>query len=294
MADEILTRTRYGEAFWRAHQEAWRRSELNQREYCEARRIPLEAFGNWRAKFKAEPQPRPRKLLYRRGELSHPLSHSPSHILSHVTYRRASKRPHLNNTDRFLFVWLYRWFPSVLGAIAIVRPETIVRWHRAGFRAHWRWRSRNRVARPKVLMEVRTLIGEMSRANRLWGAPRIHGELLKLGFEVAQSTVARYMCRRFGAPSQGWRTFLSNHADGIVAIDLFILPTVAFQILYCLVILRHGRRFWVSFGVTSNPTAEWISRQVTEAFPWDHAPQYLSFPKIISGRIDDAVRTRLG
>src|SRR5947207_12108657 len=99
----------------------------------------------------------------------------------------------------FSFVWLYRWFPSVLGAIAIVRPETIVRWHRAGFRAYWRWRSRNRVGRPKVLMELRTLIGEMSRANRLWGAPRIHGELLKLGFEVAQSTVARYMCRRFGA-----------------------------------------------------------------------------------------------
>src|SRR5205807_4089655 len=164
-----------------------------------------------------------------------------------VLRRRASKRPHLNNTDRFLFVWLYRWFPSVLGAIAIVRPETIVRWHRAGFRAYWRWRSRNRVGRPKVSIELRTLIGEMSRANRLWGAPRIHGELLKLGFEVAQSTVTRYMCRRFGAPSQGWRTFLSNHADGIVAIDLFILPTIAFQILYCLVILRHGRRFWMSF-----------------------------------------------
>src|SRR5437016_7345916 len=130
-----------------------------------------------------------------------------------VLRRRASKRPHLNNTDRFLFVWLYRWFPSVFGAIAIVRPETIVRWHRAGFRAYWRWRSRNRVGRPKVSIELRTLIGEMSCANRLWGAPRIHGELLKLGFEVAQSTVARYMCRRFGPPSQGWRTFLSNHAD---------------------------------------------------------------------------------
>ena len=115
----------------------------------------------------------------------------------------------------------------------------------------------------------------MSCANRLWGAPRIHGELLKLGFGVAQSTVARYMCRRFGPPSQDWRTFLSNHADGIAAVDLFVLPTVAFQILYCLVILRHGRRFWMSFGVTSNPTAEWISRQITEAFPWDHAPEYL-------------------
>ena len=192
-----------------------------------------------------------------------------------VLRRRASKRPHLNNTDRFLFVWLYRWFPSVLGAIAIVRPETIVRWHRAGFRAYWRWRSRNRVGRPKVSIELRTLIGEMSCANRLWGAPRIHGELLKLGFEVAQSTVARYMCRRFGPPSQGWRMFLSNHADGIAAVDLFVLPTVAFQILDCLVILRHGRRFWMSFGVASNPTAEWISRQITEAFPWDHAPEYL-------------------
>jgi transposase InsO family protein len=109
---------------------------------------------------------------------------------------------------------------------------------------------------------------------KLWGAPHIHGELLKLGFEVAQSTVARYMCRHSRPPSQGWRTFLSNHADGIAAFDLFILPTIAFRILYCLVIIRHGRRILVSFGVTANPTAEWISRQITEAFPWDHAPRY--------------------
>ena len=102
-----------------------------------------------------------------------------------VLRRRMPKRPDLNNTDRVLFVWLYRWFPSVLGAVAIVRPETVIRWHRAGFRAYWRWRSRNRVGRPKVSAELRTLIGEMSRANALWGAPRIHGELLKLGFEVA-------------------------------------------------------------------------------------------------------------
>ena len=192
-----------------------------------------------------------------------------------VLRRRAPKRPHLNNTDRFLFVWLYHWFPCVLGAIAIVRPETIIRWHRAGFRAYWRWRSRNHVGRPKVSAELRTLIGEMSRANPLWGAPHIHGELRKLGFEVAQSTVARYMCRHSRPPSQGWRTFLSNHADGIAAVDLFVLPTIAFRILYCLVIIRHGRRIWVSFGVTENPTAEWISRQITEAFPWDHAPRYL-------------------
>src|SRR6202171_5722172 len=107
-----------------------------------------------------------------------------------VLRRRMPKRPHLNNADRFLFVWLYHWFPSVLVAIAIVRPETIIRWHRAGFRAYWRWRSRNRVGRPKVSAELRTLIGEMSRANPLWGAPHIQGELLKLGFEVAQAQVA--------------------------------------------------------------------------------------------------------
>lgn len=115
-----------------------------------------------------------------------------------VLLRRMPKRPDLNNTDRFLFVWIYRWFPSILGAVAIVRPETIIRWHRAGFRAYWRWRSRNRVGRPKVSAELRTLIGEMSRANPLWGAPRIHGELLKLGFDVAQSTVARYICAAVG------------------------------------------------------------------------------------------------
>jgi hypothetical protein len=179
---------------------------------------------------------------------------------------RTPKRPHLNNTDCFRFVWLYRWFPSLLEVVAIVRPETIIRWHRAGFRAYWGWRSRNRVGRPKVSAELRTLIGEMSGS-----APSIHGELLKLGFGVAQSTVARHMCRHVS----GLATFLSNHVDGIAAIDLFVLPTIAFQILYCLVIVRHGRRLWVSFGVTANPTAEWISRQVTEAFPWDHAPRHL-------------------
>jgi transposase InsO family protein len=113
------------------------------------------------------------------------------------------------------------------------------------------------------------------RLPHLWGAPHIHGELLKLGFEAAQSTVARYMGRHSRPPSQGWHTFLSNHADGIATIDLFVLPTVTFRILYCLVIIRHGRRIWVSFGVSENPTAEWIARQITEAFPWDRAPRYL-------------------
>src|SRR5438094_9323602 len=191
-----------------------------------------------------------------------------------VLRRQVSKRPQLSNTDRFLFVWLYRWFPSVLSAIAILRPETIIRWHRAGFQSYWRERSCKRVGRPRISAELRNLIGAMSRANHLWGAPHIHGELLKLGFTIAQSTVARYMYRGW-PPSQGWRTFLTNHADGIAAVDLFVLPTIAFRLLYCLVILCHGRRLWVAFGVTTNPTAEWISRQLIEAFPWDSSPRYL-------------------
>src|SRR5882724_5770206 len=152
-----------------------------------------------------------------------------------VLRRRTPKRPRLNNTDRFLFVWLYRWFPSVLEVVAIVRPETVIRWHRIGFRAYWRWRSRNRIGRPKVSAELRSLIGEMSQANPLWGAPRIHGELLKLGFEVAQSTVAKYMTRRRGPPSQGWKTFFRNHFPDIGAIDMFVVPTIGFKLLYGLV-----------------------------------------------------------
>jgi transposase InsO family protein len=192
-----------------------------------------------------------------------------------VLRRRMPRRPVLTNIDRLLFVWLYRWFPSTVGALAIVRPETIIRWHRVGFRAYWRWRSRNRVGRPKVSTELRALIGEMSRSNPLWGAPRIHGELLKLGFDVAQSTVARYMVRRRGPPSQGWKTFLHNHLPDIGAIDMFVVPTVGFRLLYGLVILRLDRRRLVWINVTSNPTAEWIARQITEAFPWDLAPHYL-------------------
>jgi transposase InsO family protein len=115
----------------------------------------------------------------------------------------------------------------------------------------------------------------MSRANPLWGAPRIHGELLKLGFDVAQSTVAKYMERRQGPPSQGWKTFLRNHAPHITAIDMFVVPTIGFKLLYALVIIQLQRRHLVWINVTANPTAEWIARQITEAFPWDQAPRYL-------------------
>jgi transposase InsO family protein len=192
-----------------------------------------------------------------------------------VLRRRLPPKPKLTVADRLLFVWLYRLFPSVLAAIAIVQPETIIRWHRTGFRLYWRWKSRSRGGRPKVPLEIQRLIREMSLANRLWGAPRIHGELLKLGIEVAQSTVAKYMARRERGPSQTWKTFLRNHTARIAATDFLIVPTIGFRLLFVLVVLRHQRRRLISLSVTANPTAEWIARQITDAFPWNEAPDYL-------------------
>jgi hypothetical protein len=168
-----------------------------------------------------------------------------------------------------------RCFPSIPNAIIVVKPETVIRWHRRGFRAYWRWKSRRSGGRPKIDREIRDLIRRMNKENPLWGAPRIHGELLMLGLEVAQSTVARYMTKRQGPLSQGWKTFLRNHAAGIASLDLFVVRTISFKLLYGLVILRHARRRLVSISVTSNPTAEWIAGQVTDAFPWDEAPRRL-------------------
>jgi transposase InsO family protein len=165
--------------------------------------------------------------------------------------------------------------PKIFNALAIVKPDTIVRWHRAGFRSYWRWKSRPRGGRPTVPLEIRGLIREMSIANPLWGAPRIHGELLKLGIEVGQPSVAKYMARRRRPPSQGWKTFLHNHADGIAAMDLFVVPTISFRLLYGLLIVGHGRRQILWFGVTAHPTAEWIANQLTEACGWEQAPRYL-------------------
>jgi transposase InsO family protein len=166
-------------------------------------------------------------------------------------------------------------WPSLIGLARVVQPETILRWHRAGFRTYWRWKSRSRPGRPKVRRELRELIRRMSQENPLWGAPRIHGELLKLGFEVAESTVSKYMAKRRGPPSQGWRTFLRNHADAIAAIDLCLVPTINFECLFAFLVVGHGRRQLLWFAVTRHPTAEWLARQIVEAFPWDTAPRYL-------------------
>src|SRR5215467_1446886 len=192
-----------------------------------------------------------------------------------ILRRRSSGRLRLSNADRIAFVWLYRLYPSVVDAVAIIRPETVIHWHRQGFRALWRWRARSRGGRPAIPREIRDLIQEMSRANGLWGAPRIHGELLKLGIEVAQSTVAKYMIKHPGRPGQSWSTFLRNHAAGIAAVDMFVVPTIGFKLLYCLVFLAHDRREVVHHAVTAHPTAEWVAQQMTEAFPWDTAARYL-------------------
>jgi transposase InsO family protein len=192
-----------------------------------------------------------------------------------VLRRKVRGRVQLTNDDRLFLIQLYRWFPLILKAITIIRPETLLRWHRAGFRRYWRRKSRSLGGRPQIDADLRALIRRISVDNPLWGAPRIHGELLKLGFEVAQSSVAKYMVKRRGPPSQRWRTFLCNHAPDIAAMDLFVVPTIGFDLLYAIVIVRLARRDLVWINVTANPTAEWIARQITEAFPWDESPRYL-------------------
>src|SRR5438477_12233098 len=190
-----------------------------------------------------------------------------------VLRRKSPQRPTFSSIDRLVFAGLYRLAPGVLDALKIVKPETVIRWHGAGFRAYWRWKSRPRNGRPKTPADIRQLIRDMSAANPLWGAPRIHGELLKLGIDVGQTTVAKYMARRSQPPSQGWKTFLRNHADGIASMDLFVVPTISFRLLYGFLILRHSRRQILWLGVTAHPSAQWIAQQLTEAYGWQQTPE---------------------
>jgi hypothetical protein len=154
--------------------------------------------------------------------------------------------------------------------------DTVVRWHRAGFRRYWRWKSRRRrVGRPPVDREIRHLIHEMQSTNIGWGAPRIHGELLKLGIEISQATVSKYMARNQNPPSQTWRTFLDNHVTDLASMDFFTVPTATFRVLYVFIILRRDRREIVHFNVTEHPTARWTALQIVEAYPFNTAPRYL-------------------
>ena len=181
----------------------------------------------------------------------------------------------LNVADRVLWVWLSQLSGEWRSALLIIKPETVIAWHRRGFRLYWSWKSRHSHGRPSVSKEVIDLIRKMSLANPRWGAPRVHGELLKLGLKLAESTVAKYMVRHRKPPSQTWRAFLTNHATTLVSSDFFVVPTVFFRVLFVFVILSHDRRRVVHIAVTEHPTSEWVSRQLLEAFPWDSTPHYL-------------------
>jgi putative transposase len=185
------------------------------------------------------------------------------------------KRPRLRQRDRILWVWLSRIWTDWRSSLAIVKPETVIRWHRDGFKLYWRWKSRGKVGRPKIDAEIRSLIRRMSHENATWGAPRIQSELALLGYTVDESTVAKYMVRHRKPPSQTWRTFLENHIGDIAAIDFFVVQTVRFRLLYCFIVLRHDRRRVVHFNVTRHPTARWTGQQIVEAFPYDEAPRFV-------------------
>jgi len=215
----------------------------------------LTGLFRWRARLEAE-------ILVLRHQLN-------------VLGRKAPKRAAFNSIDRLVFAGLRRLAPGVLDALKILKPETVVRWHRAGFRTYWRRKSRVRGGRPKTPLEIRQIIRDMSIATPLWGAPRIHGELLMLGIDVGQTTVAKYMVRLRRPPSQGWKTFLRNHTEGVASMDLFVVPTISFRLLYKLLVLQHRRRVIVWIGATAHPSTEWIARQLTEAYAWAQAPQYV-------------------
>ena len=188
---------------------------------------------------------------------------------------RNTKRPKLRNSDRIFWVWLSRFWKGWRSVLLIVQPQTVVKWHRQGFRLYWRFKSKKKKGRSKISVEIRMLIRRMSRENPTWGAPRILSELLLLGYSVAESTVAKYMVRIPKRPSQTWRSFLKNHVGQIAAIDFFTVPTITFQVLYIFLVLRHCRRRIIHFNITANPTVQWAAQQIVEAFPYDEAPRFL-------------------
>lgn len=189
---------------------------------------------------------------------------------------RSIRRPKLTPPDRLLWAWLCAVWNEWRSALIIVKPDTVVAWHRKSFRLFWSWKvRRGKPGRPSVPKDVRQLIRRLSRENPLWGAPRIHGELLKLGIDIGETSVGKYMARHRKPPSQTWRTFLENHVKTMVSIDFFTVPTIRFQVLYVFLVLAHDRRRIVHFNVTAHPTAEWTLQQLREAFPFDQIPRYL-------------------
>lgn len=198
------------------------------------------------------------------------------HQVAVLRRRLGRKQLQLTWADRALLVIVSRLWSGWRGAVFVVQPETVLRWHRKGFRAYWRWKSRSRGGRPRIPLEVRELIKRMHRENPLWGAPRIHGELVMLGINVSESTVSNYLSslpRR--RPTQGWRTFLRNHLHETIAVDFAIVPTIRFKLLFVFVVLDLARRRIVHLGVTAHPTAQWTGQQVIEALPWESSVRFL-------------------
>ncbi len=193
-----------------------------------------------------------------------------------AVYNYTIKRPKLRRCDRIFWVWLSRLWPNWRSALALVQPQTVIKWHRRGFKFYWHWKSRaGKPGRPPVERELRDLIRRMARENPLWGAPRILSELLLLGYEVAERTVAKYMVRTRKPSSPTWRTFLANHVPDIAACDFFTVPTVTFRVLYVFLVLRHDRRRVAHFNVTEHPYAQWTAQQIIDAFPYEEAPRFL-------------------
>jgi putative transposase len=207
--------------------------------------------------------------------------------------RRGNPKPALRLRDRIFWVALLRTWSGWRRPLAIVRPETVIAWHRRGWRLYWRWKSKSQeIGRPRVPWEVIELIRRMSRENPTWGAPRIHGELMKLGYFVCESTVARYMVKRRGRPTQDWKTFIRNHIGETAAIDFLTVPTVMFRTLYVFVVLSLDRRRIVHVNVTTHPTAEWTALQLAQAFPFDTAPRFIirDRDRIYGGAVQETIR----
>jgi putative transposase len=185
------------------------------------------------------------------------------------------RRMRFHAIDRVFWVWLSRLWQGWRSRVRIMKADTVIAWNRKGFRLYWTWKSRARKGRPVKSRDIRDLIRKMSLANPGWGAPRIHGELLKLGIEIGETTVAKYLVRPRRPPSQTWKTFLANHIQQLVSADFFVVPTATFRLLFVFLVLSHDRRRVLHFGVTAHPTSEWTAQQLRHAFPWDTAPRFL-------------------
>jgi Integrase core domain. len=194
-----------------------------------------------------------------------------------AVFKSKRTRPVLHNVDRAFWVAFQESWKKWKNVLIVVKPETVVRWHKEGFRRYWCWKSKfDSMGWPQIQREIRALIRQMAAENN-WGAPRIHAELFKLGFRVSERTVSRYMPKKPAPPDalKNWMTFLKNHRDLIAGIDFFTIPTITFNVLYVFFIVMHIRRQIAHFAVTTHPCSEWVVQQLREAFPFDTAPKYL-------------------